>query len=79
MLPVTVVLSHLEIFSRPPPMLEVVLTHTGPLNAVSLVSSAGYEPPRSAQGIHFPSASHTASCDYLPALGIMGKIPEREQ
>lgn len=40
----TVVLSGIEIFSMASPMLEVDLTHRGPLNAVSLVTSAAYNP-----------------------------------
>lgn len=75
---VTVVLFLVEIFSRAPPMLEVDLTHTGPFNAVSLVTGAGYEPPRSAQGINSFSASYMPSYNSLPALGIMGKTLERE-
>lgn len=75
----TEVLSLVEIFSGAPPMLEDDLTHTGPLSAVSLVTSAAYEPPKSARGIRFLSASYMPSCDSLPALGIMGKMLEREQ
>jgi len=55
---VTVVLPCVEIFSGPLPMLKVDFTHTGPHDAVSLVTSAGPEPPRSAQGI----SSHLPTC-----------------
>lgn len=57
-----VVLSREEIFSGARPMLEVDLTHTGPVSAVSLVTSPECEPPRSAQGINFLSASHMSRC-----------------
>lgn len=50
---VAVIVSLAEIFSRAPPMLGFDLTHTGPLQAVSLVTSAGYDPPGSARGINF--------------------------
>ena len=44
------------------------------LSHLSLV--LGISPP--ARGIHFLSASHMPSCDSLAALGIMGKMLERE-
>lgn len=52
----TVVLSLVEIFSGAPPMLGVDLTHTGPLHAVSLVTSAPQICPRDSFPLSFLQA-----------------------
>lgn len=74
----TIVLSLVEVFSGAPSTLKIDVTHTGLVNAVSLVTCAGYEPPRSAWGIHFLSASYMPSCASLPALVMMVKMMERQ-